>query len=95
MRWSIQKLEQYHQEGFLLVPNLLSIEEVDALNMDVPLLLQDDDSGMHREREHSGAVRQVYNSHRHVPTFRKLVRHPKIVEPVQQILKNSMVIMKQ
>ena len=39
MRWSMQKLEQYHQEGFLLVPNLLSVEEVDALNMDVPLLL--------------------------------------------------------
>ena len=89
MRWSAQQLRQYHQEGFLLSPNLLSVEEVAALNTDVPLLLTDDDSGMHREREHSGAVRQVYNSHRHVPTFRKLVRHPKIVEPVQQILKNS------
>ena len=79
MRWSMQKLEQYHQEGFLLAPNLLSVEEVAALNTDVPLLLKDDDSGMHREREHSGAVRQVYNSHRHVPTFRNLTRHPKIV----------------
>jgi len=73
MRWAIQQLKQYHQEGFLLVPNLLSVEEIDALNTDVPLLLTDDDSGMHREREHSGAIRQVYNSHRYVPTFRNLV----------------------
>ena len=84
----MQKLEQYYQEGFLLVPDLLSVEEVATLNMDVPLLLKNNDSGMHREREHSGVVRQVYNSHRHVPTFRNLTRHPKIVEPVQQILQN-------
>ena len=50
------------------------------------------DIRMHREQEHSGAVRQVYNSHRHVLTFRNLARHPKIVEPVQQILQNSFYI---
>ena len=92
MRWTIQQLKQYRQEGFLLVPNLLSIEEVAALNTDVPRLLTGEDSSMHREQEHSGAVRQVYNSHRHVLTFRNLARHPKIVEPVQQILQNSFYI---
>ena len=47
MRWPMQKLEQYYQEGFLLVPDLLSVEEVATLNMDVPLLLKNNDSGMH------------------------------------------------
>ena len=92
MRWTIQQLKQYRQEGFLLVPNLLSVEEVAALNTDVPRLLTGEGSSMHREHEHSGAVRQVYNSHRHVPTFRNLARHPQIVEPVQQILQNSFYI---
>ena len=39
MRQTIQQLKQYRQEGFLLVPNLLSVEEVAALNTDVPRLL--------------------------------------------------------
>lgn len=92
MTWTDQQLKQYRQEGFLLVPDLLSVQELTALKADLPLLLTNDDCGMHREREHSGAVRQVYNSHRHVPSIRTLAHHPKIVDPVQQILQNSFYI---
>ena len=31
MRWTIQQLKQYRQEGFLLVPDLLSDQELTAL----------------------------------------------------------------
>ena len=44
------------------MPGLLSSDEVNALNGDVPLLLNGENDGLHRER--GGAVRQVYLAHR-------------------------------
>ncbi|MEZ6050400.1 MAG: phytanoyl-CoA dioxygenase family protein [Planctomycetaceae bacterium] len=41
---------------------------------------------MHRERERSGAIRQVYLTHRYSPPFQRLSTNPKIVEPVKQVL---------
>ena len=92
MKWTDEQLAQYNEQGYLFMPGLLSADEVDALNGDVPLLLKGEDDGLHRERERGGAVRQVYLAHRSVDAFRKLISHPKILHPVRQVLDDEVYI---
>jgi ectoine hydroxylase len=90
MKWTDDQIEQYNDQGFLLLPGLLS-DEVETLNNDVPLLLNGDDEieGLHRERELGGAIRQVFLAHRSIESFKNIIRHPRILQPVQQILKDD------
>ena len=76
MRWTDGQLAQYNEQGFLLLPGLLSPGETETLNNDVPLLLNGDDEidGLHRERELGGAIRQVYLAHRSIESFKNIVR---------------------
>lgn len=50
------------ETGFLLLPGLLTSEETSELNDAVDLLMdgRDEEDLMHREREKTGAVRQVF-----------------------------------
>ena len=91
MQWTEEQIAQYNDLGYLFSPGLLSSDEVDALDNDIPLLLNGDDEidGLHRERERSGAVRQVFLAHRRIESFKNIIRHPKILRPVQQILKGD------
>lgn len=91
MGWTEAELQQYREQGFLIRRSLLSADEVAALNGQVPGLLGGDEArdGMHRERERSGAIRQVYLAHRHCPPYRQLARHPSILGPVRRILDND------
>lgn len=88
MRWSREQHEQFDSQGFLFVPGLFSDEETAQLDRAVPELLEGDEreDGMHRERERSGAVRQIYLAHRYSPPFKAASENAKIVEPVKQIL---------
>ena len=86
--WSPQQIQRFHDEGFLIQRGLVTCDELAEIRHSVPGVLSGDDSvdGLHRERERSGAVRQVYLTHRHCPAFRSLAHSPKIVGPVRQIL---------
>lgn len=88
MEWTEEELQAYRDAGFRLVRGLLGKEEVESLRDAVPDLLNgnDETDGMHREREKGGAVRQVYLAHRSHPAFAELIRNPKILKPVEQIL---------
>jgi ectoine hydroxylase len=94
MRWSECELREYHDDGFRLVRGLLGASEVERLRASVPALLGGDDErdGMHRERERSGAVRQVYSAHRHHPVYRGLARDPKLLAPVRQVVGDDVYI---
>jgi L-proline 4-hydroxylase len=88
MRWDDRQRQQIDEQGFLFVPRLLQAGEVGELQAAIPALLagSEEADGMHRERERSGAVRQVYLTHRHCPPFRALARDSRVVGPVQQLL---------
>lgn len=94
MEWSDRDIEDYKTNGFRLIRGLLSEDEVAGLRNGVPDLLngRDESDGMHREREKGGAVRQVYLAHRSHPAFVELIRNPKILEPVKQILGSDVYI---
>ena len=88
MKWSDDQLQQYHDQGYLFVKNMLSAQELAAVQAAMPALLEGEDSHdqMHRERERSGALRQVYLAHRYNDAFKALSRNSKLVDPVRQVL---------
>ncbi|MBC3840508.1 4'-phosphopantetheinyl transferase superfamily protein [Streptacidiphilus sp. 4-A2] len=79
------QLESYRRDGFLLMESLLEPAEVDALrsafvrDCEVP--------GPQRIAEDGGAaVRAVYASHQRQPEFADLIRDPRLLRPVEQLL---------
>jgi ectoine hydroxylase len=94
MRWTQQQLRQFDEQGFLFSHGLISPQEIAEMNAAIPALLAGDESqdGIHRERERSGAVRQIYLTHRHSPPFKELSGNPKIVDPVKQVIGNDIYI---
>ena len=95
MDWSKDQLEQYNKDGYLVVKNLLSSSELNALKSDLPLLFDapDDSDGAHRIREKNGAIRQVMLAHRGAAeSYANIIRTPNILNPIKQILKNDVYI---
>jgi len=94
MPWSQAELRTYQESGFLLARGLLAPAEIDRLNAEMPWLLSPDldDHTVHRERERSGAIRQVYLAHRHSAPYRELARDPRIIGPVKQVVGNDVYV---
>ncbi|MCZ7645521.1 MAG: phytanoyl-CoA dioxygenase family protein [Planctomycetota bacterium] len=94
MTWSDEQFAKYRKDGYLFVRGLLGPRDLGALNETLPELLAGDEArdGMHREREKSGAVRQVYSADRHSPPFRALVRRPEILGPVRALTGNEVYV---
>ena len=94
MTWSDAELAQYEKDGFFIKWGLLSADDLEKMSGAVQDLLHGDEAvdGMHREREKSGAVRQVYGAHKNQKDFSGLVRHPDILGPVQQIIDDDVYI---
>jgi ectoine hydroxylase len=92
--WTDDTLLEYREKGFHLARGLLSASEVSRLLDEMPKLLHGDDAqdGLHRERERSGAVRQVYLTHRHSQPYGELARDPRIIGPVRQVIANDVYI---
>ncbi len=88
MRWNEEQLQRFNSQGYLFARGLFSPAEVAELNAVVPALLEGDEQvdQMHHERERSGAVRQIYLTHRYSPPFVALSKNSKITEPVKQFL---------
>lgn len=94
MPWSEAEYAEFRKNGYRLVRGLLSPQELAGLTGDVPGLLGGDEATdrMHREREKSGAVRQVYGADRYAPRFRALARHPGILDPVRALTGNDVYV---
>jgi ectoine hydroxylase len=83
---------RYERDGFLIFPDLFSAAEVAVLRQEVARL-----SHVHSEevvREHTGGVKSLFRVHeedgatRSAP-FRALVRTPRVLRPVRQVLNSD------
>ncbi len=91
MKWSEGEIAEFRENGYRFARGLLSTSEVESLRDGIPVLLsgEDEEDGMHRERERGGAVRQVFLAHRYHPAFAEVIRNPKILEPIKQAIGND------
>ncbi|WP_406863819.1 phytanoyl-CoA dioxygenase family protein [Streptomyces sp. HUAS MG47] len=85
MLLSEEQVGTYREQGFLVLDSLFAPDEVEALcdafrrDGEIP--------GEHRIVEEDGrAVRAVYASHQRQSEFAALVRHPRVLGPVRQLL---------
>ncbi len=84
MQLSSQQLADFERDGFLILPDLFSPDEVAILRAALPAVFAEDTPANVVEKA-SGQVRTAMGLHLRHPTFASLVRHPRLLEPAQQI----------
>lgn len=73
------------RDGFLILPDRFTADEVALINARLPALLAQDDPGNIIEQS-SGEVRTAMGLHLRDDLFSRLVRHPRLIDPALQIL---------
>ena len=85
MRLTPAQTEQFDRDGYLFFPGMFSAEETAALTSAVPELYSRREAYNVREKG-SEAVRTNFAAHMYSKPFAKLARHPRMIEPVQDLL---------
>lgn len=91
MKFTEAQIRAYHSQGFLVVENRFAGAELDRLRTDLPAALAEDSPRRVLERD-GVTVRGVHGQHVDFDSFGRLVRHPRLVEPVRQLLDSSVYI---
>ena len=84
MRLTAEQVAQVDRDGFLFFPGQFSPEETRVLTDAVPALYERRDPFNVREKD-SDAVRTNFAAHLVSEPFARLARHPRMVEPVQDL----------
>ncbi len=85
MKLSPQQHQQFERDGYLFFPSLFTPEETTSLNAAVPALYARREAYNVREKG-SEAVRTNFAAHLYSEPFARLARHPRMVQPVQELL---------
>lgn len=91
MQLTPDQLNSYDRDGYLFLPDYFSAAEIEVLRSQLPGQFAEESERRVVEKG-SGVVRSVYGSHRTNETFRRLARHPRLVEPARQILGSDVYI---
>lgn len=91
MKLSTTQLERIEEDGFLVLPNLFSQAEVEAVRARLPEIFSADDPANIVEKS-SGKVRTAMGVHLRDPLLARLARHPRFVDPAHQIAGNRLYI---
>ena len=84
MKLTQAELKQFDEEGYLFFPGKFSSEEARFLRQ-----AADEVYAMDRQevwRESSGVARTAFAAHTYNEPFRRLGAHPRLIEPVEQLL---------
>ena len=84
MHLTSQQLSEFDEQGYLFLPGCFTSEEASVLHR-----AADEVYAMQREevwRESSGAARTAFAAHTYNEAFRRLGAHPRLIEPVMQLL---------
>jgi ectoine hydroxylase len=84
MRLTPEQIAEFDREGYLFFPGLFSPEETQSLTDAVPDLYARREAYNVREKG-SDAVRTNFAAHLYSEPFAKLARHPRMIEPVQDL----------
>jgi ectoine hydroxylase len=85
MKLSTEQLAEFHREGWLLLENLFSAAEVKVLTDDLPRVFALRREEVVREKD-GDTPRSAFAAQHYSEPFARLARHPRLIEPVEQIL---------
>ena len=89
MNLTKEQITQFDKDGYLFFPNLFSKEEVQNLSAEVPKLYDIREEYNYREKG-SDLVRTNFAAHLYNKPFAKLARHPRMINPVEDLLKEKL-----
>ena len=84
MKLTHEEITRFDEQGYLFWPSCFSPEEVSVLRQ-----AADEVYAMDRKevwRESSGVARTAFAAHTYHEAFRRLGRHPRLIEPVMQLV---------
>ena len=84
MKLGDEKLREFHEEGYVFLPECFSRAEAAMLLEEAQAVYATDREEVWREE--SGAARTAFAAHTYSEPFRRLGAHPRLIEPVMQIL---------
>ena len=84
MRLTPEQIAEFDREGYLFFPGLFTPEETKNLVDEVPNLYSRREAYNVREKG-KDAVRTNFAAHMYSEPFAKLARHPRMVEPVEDL----------
>ena len=84
MELSAQQLAEFDKAGFLFFPNAFSVAETSLLKQAAEAVYQEQREEVWRES--SGVARTAFAAHLYNDTFRRLGAHPRLINPVKQLL---------
>lgn len=84
MQLTTQQLEEYEREGYLFLPEVFSAAETEVLKQAAAEVYAENRAEVFRES--SGVPRTAFAAHTYNDAFRRLGRHPRLVNPVMQII---------
>ena len=85
MKLTAEQLVQFNTEGWVLLPDLFSREEIDLLKGELPGIFAMQRDELWREKD-GESVRTAFAAHTYNEAFRRLGCHPRLIEPVMQLL---------
>jgi len=84
VKLSQSQLDEFHEQGYLFFPSRFSLDEVGVLRGAAAEVYALDRQEVWRES--NGAPRTAFAAHTYNEAFRRLGAHPRLIEPVMQIL---------
>ncbi|MDJ0515424.1 MAG: phytanoyl-CoA dioxygenase family protein [Trichodesmium sp. MO_231.B1] len=91
MKLTTEQIDQYNNQGFLLIPDLFSQEEVSLMQAQLPSLMAEDVPGQVLEKDRK-TVRALHGCHLFNKVFHNLIREPRLLEPAHQLLGSQVCI---
>ena len=85
MKLTKQQLDQFDAEGWVLLSDLFTREEIGVLTGELPKIFAMRCDEVWREQD-GEAVRTAFAAHTYNEAFRLLGRHPRLIKPVTQLL---------
>jgi ectoine hydroxylase len=85
MKLSDAQVARFEAEGYLFLPELYSAAEVAVLRDELPGIFAQDRPENVREKD-GRTIRTAFAVHTYSEPFRRLARHPRLVEPAMQLL---------
>jgi len=84
MQLTEEQLQEFDESGYLFLPNLFTADEASVLKREADAVYATDRKEVWRES--SGVARTAFAAHKYNEAFRRLGAHPRLLEPVQQLL---------
>ena len=91
MKLNAEQLKKFDETGYIIIPELFSSDEVAVLKDEIPGIFSQRREENVREKG-TDTVRTAFATHTYNDIYRRFVRHPRILEPAEQLLQGQVYV---